>query len=386
MSSSLDRSVPSSAAGGAQAHPGGDLYALLGVTPFEPNADLISARVRNLMREARKYQLGPHAARTQAQLDDLAAAAACLLDPQRKQAYDDVLRERYGLQPLSVRSTYRAAAIPDDEPNRTGPAKASTGAARTLIPLLVTAAVVVIAFVVLTNAPAPRNNASGGNGPTSDATAAERAGPPRAGDEASAIPPRERAEPSKEIRLSENHPTSVPGSSAQPIGEATGSGPRLPVAGTGAQRADPAPPGRMPAAAPWPGAEARTSAAGSVAGAGAAAGPERDAPAQARQTRSHPTQAAHAEHAAHASDPGVELHLTPAEVLKELKDLRLRRTVAGRVATDARVLSTERILSLVHYGWSKFDDDRQFQAQLEREVIAIKRIYPQLRQPLSQKP
>lgn len=89
---------------------GRDYYMLLGLVPFESNPEKISATVRRQMREARKYQLGPHAARTQSRIDELADAISCLLDPARKRAYDEELRRRYGMPPVTISSTYVASA------------------------------------------------------------------------------------------------------------------------------------------------------------------------------------------------------------------------------------------------------------------------------------
>lgn len=370
MSSSLDRSPPSSPQGDAAPALQQDLYALLGLTPFEPDTDLISSRVRNLMREARKYQLGPNAARTQSQLDTLAAAAACLLDAQRKQAYDGELRERYGLQPIAVYSTYVPSAVGKDETRRV---KSSTSAARSLVVLLVTVAVAVTAYVVLTSFRAPTGNAEAATHEAahpSDAPPADVAPAGRAERGAPVSLPEQRAPIRPAEPLVKSRESLPPLFPAQPHADDASTNVPVPA---------PQPATSRPVAAS-PSEGSRTPAAPSIARAEPAPGPARNPPVQGRGG------SAPAAHAPQHPQHGAELHLSTSEVLKELKDLRLKRTVAGRIAADARLLSTERILALIHHGRSAFAEDRQFQAQLDREVTAIKRVYPELRQPLTEKP
>lgn len=116
MRYSVATPVQSNEANGCTPGAGGDYYALLGLTPFESNLEIISSTVRRQMREARKYQLGPHAARTQSRMEELADATACLLDPARKQAYDEELRRQYGMPPVMIASTYVAPAVMADAP------------------------------------------------------------------------------------------------------------------------------------------------------------------------------------------------------------------------------------------------------------------------------
>lgn len=73
------------------------------------------------------------------------------------------------------------------------------------------------------------------------------------------------------------------------------------------------------------------------------------------------------------------LHLTPAEVLRELRDVRLKRTPAQRLSPTSQSIGSERVVELVQYARTAFDEDHRFQRQLDQEVAALKRVYPQLR-------
>lgn len=72
--------------------------------------------------------------------------------------------------------------------------------------------------------------------------------------------------------------------------------------------------------------------------------------------------------------------MTEADVLRELRDIRLKRTPALRLATNPRALGVERVVELVQYARSAYQDERRFQRQLDQEVVALKRVYPQLRE------
>lgn len=69
-------------------------YRLLGIRLFEPDPDVIQDAVYQRMAHVRTYQLGPRSAISQQILNELAAAKVCLLDPQKKAAYDSVLRSK----------------------------------------------------------------------------------------------------------------------------------------------------------------------------------------------------------------------------------------------------------------------------------------------------
>jgi hypothetical protein len=71
-----------------------DHYRLLGISPFEGDAEVIQAAADRQMGHVRTYQTGPHAEASQRLLNELAAAAVCLLDREKKAAYDARLRAR----------------------------------------------------------------------------------------------------------------------------------------------------------------------------------------------------------------------------------------------------------------------------------------------------
>jgi len=67
-------------------------YRLLGLTPLESDVDVIRAAAERQMAHVRTYHLGQYAEVSQRVLNELAAAKACLLDPQKKAEYDRGLR------------------------------------------------------------------------------------------------------------------------------------------------------------------------------------------------------------------------------------------------------------------------------------------------------
>ena len=86
-------------------------YELLGLPPVEGDLRAIDTRAKELMREARKYQVGRFANQAEKHLNLLAEARGCLLDPKRKIKYDEKLRGDWQLPPVSTMSTY-----PESEP------------------------------------------------------------------------------------------------------------------------------------------------------------------------------------------------------------------------------------------------------------------------------
>ncbi len=71
-----------------------DHYRVLGISPFEDDPEVIQAAADRQMGHVRTYQTGPHAEASQRLLNELAAAAVCLLDREKKAAYDARLRAR----------------------------------------------------------------------------------------------------------------------------------------------------------------------------------------------------------------------------------------------------------------------------------------------------
>ena len=67
-------------------------YRLLGITVFESNPDVISNASDRQMLLLRTFQAGKHSALSQNLLNEVAAAKVCLLNPDKKTAYDEQLR------------------------------------------------------------------------------------------------------------------------------------------------------------------------------------------------------------------------------------------------------------------------------------------------------
>ena len=80
-------------------------YRLLGIRLFDDNAEVIQNAADQRMAHLRSFQTGKHSALSQRLLNEVATARVCLLNPQKKAAYDASLRARLA-----------AAAPPEDQP------------------------------------------------------------------------------------------------------------------------------------------------------------------------------------------------------------------------------------------------------------------------------
>jgi len=87
-----------------------DHYRLLGVPRFESNADVIANATDRQMGHVRTFQMGKHAALSQKILNEIAAARVCLLNAEKKAAYDASLRERVAAAPAGPPSPPPEAA------------------------------------------------------------------------------------------------------------------------------------------------------------------------------------------------------------------------------------------------------------------------------------
>jgi hypothetical protein len=67
-------------------------YRLLGIEPFESDADVISSAADQRMLHLRGFQAGSHSAESQKLLNEVAAAKVCLLNAGKKASYDAGLR------------------------------------------------------------------------------------------------------------------------------------------------------------------------------------------------------------------------------------------------------------------------------------------------------
>jgi hypothetical protein len=89
------------------ANGGPNLYRLLGIELFEHDPDVIENAADQRMRHVRSFQVGQHAAESQALLNEIAAARVRLLDPRQRQVYDATLATT---APLS--KTPQASVVP----------------------------------------------------------------------------------------------------------------------------------------------------------------------------------------------------------------------------------------------------------------------------------
>ncbi|HEX5102659.1 MAG TPA: LamG-like jellyroll fold domain-containing protein, partial [Pirellulaceae bacterium] len=69
-------------------------YRLLGVRDFEDNSEVISYALDQRCAHLRSFQAGKRGAESQKLLNEVAAAGVCLLDPAKRQQYDQELRAR----------------------------------------------------------------------------------------------------------------------------------------------------------------------------------------------------------------------------------------------------------------------------------------------------
>ncbi|HEY2148992.1 MAG TPA: hypothetical protein VGH32_13715 [Pirellulales bacterium] len=78
-------------------------YRLLGLAVFEHDADVIEIAADQRMALLRSFHTGPHSDLSQRLLNEVAAARLCLLKPDRREKYDEVLRARLSIkQPPTV--------------------------------------------------------------------------------------------------------------------------------------------------------------------------------------------------------------------------------------------------------------------------------------------
>lgn len=350
---------------------GGDFYALLGLTPFESNSTRISARARDLMRDARKYQVGPRAAEAQVKLERLAMASACLLDPSQKSAYDNALRDRFGLPPVSIRSDYVPVEIAVDERIEPGSKRRILSPRLALVLIIVLAIVAVIVSQKFQHSgsstdsvpPVGRQNASPFQAqlaaPAAGATSLPSARPPAAGD------------PEDSARKVATASTSVDD--------------RLPSGASSEASVASQAIRRVPKRAPEEDAQPATSVATSNV-------PNREELAdQAIPRPPVPKQPAHPVQAPianpnnpwpaggqrQAAVPAIEMSST--ELLRQLREFRLKRSPAMRMSFNPQMLGAQRVVELVQYGRTAFSDDRRFQRQLDQEVNALRRLYAPFR-------
>jgi serine/threonine protein kinase len=86
-------------------------YRLLGVPLFENDPGVIEHAADQRMAHLRTLQTGQHAAASQKLLNEVATARVCLLNPQKKAAYDAMLREQLAAQSAPTTPTPPAPPI-----------------------------------------------------------------------------------------------------------------------------------------------------------------------------------------------------------------------------------------------------------------------------------
>ncbi|MCU0873085.1 MAG: hypothetical protein MUE50_12160, partial [Pirellulaceae bacterium] len=96
-------------------------YRLLGIELFEENRNVIDTAANRQMSFIKEYQAGQHSALTQKLLNELSAARLCLLDREKKAAYDRQLRvdlkaNETPSKPPPIRRDSKPAGAPDDSP------------------------------------------------------------------------------------------------------------------------------------------------------------------------------------------------------------------------------------------------------------------------------
>jgi hypothetical protein len=136
-----------------------DYYRLIGIRRFEDNADVITNGMDRQMQFLRSVQVGKRSALSQDLLNEISAAAGCLLDRKRKAEYDRCLKQQIAqrerpatiLQPLPTADLLPPAAIAPISPAPViRPSKRETQPS-ILLPVVVggAAGVVVLVLVVV---------------------------------------------------------------------------------------------------------------------------------------------------------------------------------------------------------------------------------------------
>lgn len=98
-------------------------YRLLGLDLFEQNRSVIDAAANRQMSFVKQYELGEDsAALSQALLNELSSVRLCLLNPERKAAYDDQLRAELQGSSADATTEQPGSANPEHTPAGSQPA------------------------------------------------------------------------------------------------------------------------------------------------------------------------------------------------------------------------------------------------------------------------
>ena len=91
-----------------------DHYRLLGLQPFENDPGVVETAADRQMAHLRTFQTGPHADLSQQLLNQVAAAKICLLNGEKKAAYDAILRRDLEVGKAPARRQGRGQAVGQD--------------------------------------------------------------------------------------------------------------------------------------------------------------------------------------------------------------------------------------------------------------------------------
>lgn len=344
-------------------------YELLGLPPFEADANVINAKVRERMREARKYQVGQYAAQAERHLNLLGTATACLTNPQQKQTYDNELREQWGLPPVTVVTSFTGSASPAADRN--------PGTGRRLRPVAFIALAAAMMLMVGLMIGLSGNGASEHVKPASTEVPASEVAQTTTpavstpkGENKSTLPTtNSTAQISHELphQDSQRRTKEDVGSTQSPPPE-SGS-----LASAAPERPEDRQPG--PAVASKPTARDLEST-DQVPEKSETAKPSGGSPT-GRSV--NPLDALPGRTSASRTPSLLEFDLSPDEVIRELKNLRVKRAAIGESAG-------RQALRLVRYGQAAFPDDRRFLRQLQVEITALRKVFPQLQDSLKNIP
>jgi formylglycine-generating enzyme required for sulfatase activity len=224
-------------------------YRLLGIRLYEANADVIESAADRQMGHLRTFQTGPAGALSQKLLNEVAAARLCLLNPQKKAAYDAALREALAPPPAPVAE--------ESFPSLAGPihVRPSRGVKRAMaIPawgiaagtLLLAAVAVTAAVWFLQKTPASPRRETAERPTTSTATSSSTPGvvpPPPPPPPPASKPETQPTPPAAKIEKAQPQPVPPPNAAmAERVQPAPAPPQSAPPAVVSAEPAQPAPP------------------------------------------------------------------------------------------------------------------------------------------------
>jgi hypothetical protein len=160
------------------ANGGPDHYRLLGVPRYEENPNVISNAADQRCQYLRTLQTGKHSTESQRLLNEVAAAAGCLLNPERKTAYDRQLRQLDSMRALASPAVALGASnTPTPSTTHAPSAGPSTAVIAAAVAVPVALALIVVAILSLGGGSDTPNNQAAVVPPSSD-PAPMRPGPP----------------------------------------------------------------------------------------------------------------------------------------------------------------------------------------------------------------